>query len=116
MALFAAEKSASDIFPLFRFGGAPLPDIQASRILLLAAALAILCSVTTAQYTITDGNPDNVWKCDKTKVAKIVNTEAQAQCQGFCDRVEKTVKDLEVEFSCVLHLCVCACVFCLRLH
>jgi len=68
---------------------------MASRILLLAAALAILCSVTTAQYTITDGNPDNVWKCDKTKVAKIANTDAQAQCQGFCDRVEKTVTDLE---------------------
>jgi hypothetical protein len=87
-----------------------LPDIQASRILLLAAALAILCSVTTAQYTITDGNPDNVWKCDKTKVAKIANTQAQAQCQGFCDRVEKTVTDLEVEFflrSAFVRVCVC---------
>jgi len=75
-----------------------LPYMQASRILLLAAALAILCSVTNAQYTITDGNAGNLWKCDKTKVANIANKEAQAQCLGFCNRVDKTVADLEVEF------------------
>jgi len=69
---------------------------MASRILLLAAALAILCSVTNAQYTITDGNAGNLWKCDKTKVANIANKEAQAQCLGFCNRVDKTVADLEV--------------------
>jgi len=70
---------------------------QASRILLLAAALAILCSVTNAQYTFTPGNADNqpIWKCDKTKVDKIANEAARAQCQGFCTRVEKTVTDLE---------------------
>jgi hypothetical protein len=47
---------------------------------------------------MTDGNAGNVWKCDKTKVAKIANKEAMDQCQGFCDRVDKTVNDLEVEF------------------
>lgn len=74
--------------------------MQASRILLLAAALAILCSVTNAQFTFTPGNADKepIWKCDKTKVVKISNKEAQDQCQGFCDRVTKTVNDLEVEF------------------
>ena len=77
-----------------------LPDIQASRILLLAAALAILCSATNAQYTFSRGNAEEepIWKCDKTKVLKITNKEARDQCLGFCDRVTKTVTDLEVEF------------------
>ena len=76
-----------------------LPDIQASRILLLAAALAILCSATNAQYTFTSGKAEEpIWKCDETKVVKISNKDAKDQCLGFCARVTKTVTDLEVEF------------------
>jgi hypothetical protein len=73
-----------------------LPDIQASRILLLAAALAILCSATNAQYTFTSGKAEEpIWKCDETKVVKISNKDAKDQCLGFCARVTKTVTDLE---------------------